>query len=78
MTRTNIQIYSYEFFDRNEYPNIFVSKKLTRTNIQIYSYPKDDTNEYPNKYLDQKYLNIQIFEYIRHTLIQKSLFVLKF
>ena len=44
----------------NEYPNIFVSKKLTRTNIRIYSYPKNDTNEYPNKYLDQKYSNIRI------------------
>ena len=26
MTRTNIRIYSYEFFGTNEYPNIFVSK----------------------------------------------------
>ena len=26
MTRTNIRIYSDEFFDTNEYPNIFVSK----------------------------------------------------
>ena len=45
----------------NEYPNIFVSKKLTRTNIRIYSYPKNDMNEYPNKYSDQKYLNIRIY-----------------
>ena len=36
----------------------------------IHSYPKNDTNEYPNIYSDQKYSNIQIFEYIRHTLLQ--------
>ena len=48
MTRTNIRIYSYEFFDTNEYPNIFVSKNLhewmseyiriknlTQTNVRI-------------------------------------------
>ena len=57
-----------EKVDTNEYPNIFISRKLTRTNVRIYSYPKNDTNEYPNRYLDHKYLNIRIFEYIRHTL----------
>ena len=70
LIQTNIRIYSNKNLATNEYPNIFVSKKLTRTNIRIYSYPKYDTNEYPNKYSDQKYLNIQIFEYIRHTLLQ--------
>ena len=70
MARTNIRKYSYQNLATNKYPNIFASQKLTRTNIRIYSYPKNDTNEYPNKYLYWKYLNIQIFEYIRHTLDQ--------
>ena len=46
---------------------------MTWTNIRIYSYPKNDTNKYPNKYSDQKYLNIWIFIYIRHTLVQTTL-----
>ena len=37
--------------------------KYIRTN-------KIDPNECPNKYLSPIYSNIQIFEYIRHTLIQ--------
>ena len=40
-------------FDTYEYPNIFVSRKLIQTNVQI----------------DICIENIQIFEYIRHTLI---------
>ena len=40
-----------------------------RLSFAIYSYPKNDTKEYPNKYSDQIYLNIQIFEYIRHILV---------
>ena len=44
-------------------------------NIRIYSYQENNTkkidmNECPNKYLYRKYLNIRIFEYIRHTLPQ--------
>ena len=48
-------------FDTNEYPNIFVSRKITLTNIRIYSYEFFDTNDYPNKYSDQKYSNIRIY-----------------
>ena len=59
--RLSFAIYSCQENDTNEYPNIFVSKKLTRTNIRIYSYPKNDTKEYPNKYSDQKYSNIRIY-----------------
>ena len=58
MIRTNVQIYLRQNLARNEYPNIFVSKKLTQTNIGIYSYQKNDTNEYPNKYSDQNYSKI--------------------
>ena len=47
-------------------------KILLRTNIRIYLYPKNDTNEYPNQYSDEKYSNIQIFKYIRHTLIKTA------
>ena len=57
----------------NKYPNIFVQSNLTRTNVRIYSYRKIGTNECPNKYLWQIYLNIRIFEYIRHTLFQIEL-----
>ena len=65
------------FFDTNEYPNIFVSKKLTQTNIRIHLYPKNDTNEYPSKYSDQKYSNIQI--YLSHSGINYThLYILKF
>ena len=55
--RMNIRIYLYPKNDTNEYPNIFVSKKLyeriseyirikkmIRTNNRIYSYQKHDTN----------------------------------
>ena len=72
-TKTSSESVCVLKIDTNEYPNIFVSKKLTQTNIPIYSYSKNDTNEYPNKYSDQKYSNIRIFEYIRHTLAYISL-----
>ena len=52
----------------NECPNIFVQTNFIRTNVQINLYIKIDTNVCPNKYLLPIYLNIQIFEYIRHTL----------
>ena len=42
-------------FDTNECPNIFVKEKLIRTNVQIY--------------IRDQY--IRIFEYIRHTLVQR-------
>ena len=35
LIRTNIRIYSYQENDTNEYPNIFVSRKLIRTNVRI-------------------------------------------
>ena len=54
----------------NECPNIFVQTNFIRTNVQINLYIKIDTNVCPNKYLLPIYLNIQIFEYIRHTLFQ--------
>ena len=41
-------------FDTNECLNIFVKEKLIRTNVRIY--------------IHDQY--IQIFEYIRHTLVQ--------
>ena len=60
LIRTNIQIYSCQENDTNEYPNIFVWN-LRRTQIQIYSYQYFDTNEYPNKYLDRKYSNVRTY-----------------
>ena len=51
-------------FDRNEYPNIFVSKILIRTNIRIFSYQNFDPNEYPNIFVS-KNSSERIFEYIR-------------
>ena len=35
LIQTNIRIYSYQENDTNEYPNIFVSRKLIRTNVRI-------------------------------------------
>ena len=47
-----------------------------RRNIWISSYPKIYMNEYHNLSVSKKwykqYLNIQIFKYIRHTLIQSA------
>ena len=59
----------------NEYLNIFESKSCYEQISEYIRIQKkirtNDTNEYPNKYSDQKYSNIRIFEFIRHTLIQK-------
>ena len=68
--RMNIQIYLYQILATNEYPNIFLSKKLTRTNIWIYSYPKMIRMNIRRNILIK---NIQIFENIRHTLVWRSL-----
>ena len=43
----NMRIYSYDIFDPNEDPNIFLLKF--------------DMNENLNKYSDQKYSNFQIY-----------------
>ena len=48
LIRTNIRIYSYQENDTNEYPNIFVSRKLIRMNVRI----------------DILIENIQIFKYL--------------
>ena len=45
----NIRIYLYQNFDTNEYPNIFVSKKLYEYDMNEYSYGK--------------YSNIRIYSY---------------
>ena len=66
-----------------EYLSSFCTLSHSRTNVWIYSYKQIwheriseytsirnlYTNKYPNKHLWPKYLNIWIFEYIRHTLI---------
>ena len=64
LIRMNIQIYSYQENDTNEYLNVFVSKKIIPTNIRIYWYQKNDTNEYPNIFVSKK-LYERISEYIR-------------
>ena len=74
MVGTKIWIYSYQNLATNEYPNIFVSKKLTRMNIRIYSYPKSwhkRISEYiriqkmirTNIRINIRIKNIRIFEY---------------
>ena len=60
-------------FDTNEYPNIFVSRKWYERISEYIRIKKIDTNECPNKYSYRKYSNIQIFKYIRHTLIWTSI-----
>ena len=52
----------------HECPNIFVLTNLTRTNVRIYSQMKD-WYERISEYI----FVTNIFEYIRHTLIQKCL-----
>ena len=73
----------HEYSNVFEYSSRFYTLTNSPTNVRIYSYKqiwhermskyirkrKIDTNECPNIYSWPIYLNIQIFEYIRHTLL---------
>ena len=61
LIRTNIRIYSYQENYTNEYPNIFVSRKLIQTNVRI----------------NIRIESIWIFEYIRHTLVWLRIYALR-
>jgi len=58
----NIQIYSHQKYDTNEYPNIFVSKKQYEW-ISEYICQKNDTNMIRTNIHIGKYSNVRIHSY---------------